>query len=178
MIFYHNPFLKSDLGEYYKQACRSLRKGDYCIFTDGDTAFTTNYWGDHIEKTLKENPDINLFTCYTNRNGYMYGGRSQISPFVGVDENYTEEDHREIGQSHIDEFGYDVEPILKPLSGAMIGISYELSKKLKFKSGILGIDNDIHYQAQDLGEECYLFKGTYIWHYYRGGDMANKSHLK
>ena len=49
----------------------------------------------------------------------------------------------------------------------------------RFKeAGLLGIDNSIHYAIRNMGGKVGLMKGVYVQHYYRGGDMSNKSHLE
>ena len=53
---------------YYNEFINLLpNDNDYAAFFDADTIVTTPDYGCLIDKVIKEHPDIDMFTCYTNR---------------------------------------------------------------------------------------------------------------
>ena len=67
-----------------------------------------------------------------------------------------------------------------PFSGMLFIIKKSAWDKIGgWKSnGMLGIDNDIHMNIRKHGMKLYRIDGLYVYHWYRGGNKYDTSHLK
>lgn len=181
MIYYSVPYNSDkNIGKYYNDFMKILPNDeDFACFVDGDTIFTTPDFGSIIESVVEEYPQIECFTCLTNRVGCKW----QVLP--GIDEDNNDMSyHREIGLSMKVIYSntcVDVTDVSKweVMSGVLILISKRLWKKIGgFKEdGMLGIDNDLHWKIQQHNEKIYLMKGLYLYHWYRWPNPKNKTHL-
>ena len=45
-------------------------------------------------------------------------------------------------------------------------------------NGMLGVDNEIHMNIKKHGMKLYRIDGLYVYHWYRGGNKYDTSHLK
>lgn len=181
MIYYSIPYsTEKNMGKYYNDFMKVLPKDeDFACFVDGDTIFTTSFYGHNIENIVKENPDVKCYTCYTNRVAYS----DQIAPGVDTDSNDIEY-HRKFGK--IMETVYNTKCIDitekkngQFMSGCMILLQKGLWKKIGgfSEKGMLGVDNDLHKKIISANEKIYLMQGVYIYHWYRWPNYKNKSHL-
>jgi hypothetical protein len=70
-IYYLIPYnTDKNIGIYYNEAMELLpNDNDWMVFVDGDTIFTTADYGSLIKDVIQDNPDYDMFTCYTNRVG-------------------------------------------------------------------------------------------------------------
>lgn len=167
---------EKNIGVSYNEMMNIVDDNDWVCFLDGDAVHTTHFFGKRIEEVIKDNPDYNLFTCYTNRIGCHH----QLAPNVDRTNN-DQKYHREIGETLWVENGTLVMDITDdtPLSGVMILIRKSEWKKVGgFKTtGMLVVDNDIHVRFRNKGMKVGLMKGIYVQHWYRGNNPGNKSHL-
>ena len=181
MIYYSVPFDSGkNIGRYYNQFMEILPSDDdWGCFVDGDTIFTTSDYGLIVEKAIEENPDASCFTCMTNRVGCAW----QIAPGVNVSSNDIAY-HRKFGQTMKTVYGSSVLDVThKPKKEVMSGFFFAI-KKSAWKAiggfreaGMLGIDNDLHWKLQHKNLKFYMIRGLYLYHWYRGGNMQDKSHL-
>jgi GT2 family glycosyltransferase len=178
MIKYEQPYITSkNIGEYYNESMSRLpSSNDWICFTDGDSMFTTNEYGHHIERIVKKHGEkYSLLTCMTNR----IGRKEQTVPNTWESDDMAF--HREVGRLLQEGFGDNVVDVTngEPIGGVMILLSKDSWEKTGgFKTdGILGVDNDMHYKIRDNGMRVGIMSGVYRMHYYRGGVMTNKAHL-
>lgn len=181
MIYYSTPYSADrKLGHYYNSFMELLPKDDdFACFVDGDTIFTTPFYGHTIERVVKENPKISCFTCCTNR----VACSEQIAPSVDSESNDMAY-HREFGKLMETVYGSHCSDVTnlkngQYISGCMILVKKELWRKLNgFEQvGILGVDTNFHRKIKLAGEKIYLMHGVYIYHWYRWPNYNDKSHL-
>jgi len=172
MIYYSTPYrTDKNIGKYYNDFMSLLGENDWACFVDGDTMFTTPFFGKQIEDCIKEDA---VYTAVTNRVGTSY----QV---IGDWNNNDLEYHRKLGQTLSDTKYRDLKDITNesPLSGVLILLSKKLWKEVGgFSEGALGVDNSIHIRAREHSKKVYLMEGVYLLHYYRGGDRKKTDHLK
>ena len=170
-----------NLGKAYNREMELLpNSDDFCCFIDSDAMFTTTFFGKHLEDIVAKYPDVGVFTCMTNRVGCKW----QLAPSVDWDNNDMKY-HRLIGEVLQDDLYYDVEDVTnKPrgevMSGVLMMVRRDVWKRVGgFKEEkMLGIDSDFHWRCQKHKEKIYLMNGVYVYHWYRGGNRNNKTHLK
>ncbi len=176
MIFYNIPWsTKQDIGEAYNTFMSLLSDDDFACFIDGDAMFLTNNFGKQIEDIVQKYPECGLFTGMTNRVKF----KPQV---IGNWESNDIASHRKLAEQ-LQRNSYDeIEDITDTQQGALSGVLILIKKSLwkkigGFSSGMLAVDNDIHFKAQKENKKVYLMKGIYLYHWYRGGNMDDKSHL-
>jgi GT2 family glycosyltransferase len=166
-----------NIGDSYNDTMVNVGSQDWVCFLDGDAVHTTPFFGKHIEDVIRDNPDYDLLTCYTNRIGFP----PQIAP--GVDRKSNDQKyHRDFGSNMWDKYGTEVMDITKMrfISGVLLLIRKDIWEKVGgFKNTeMLGVDNDIHMRVFKYGGKVGLMKGIYVQHWYRGGDINEINHLK
>ena len=177
MIYYATPYnTAKNLGlAYNKDMERLPNDNDYCCFTDGDTMFLNPYYGFQIEKIVAENPDVDMFTCMTNRVKRSYQCVKGMYECDSLSEHYA----KAIELASV--YNTEIVDITKEnlISGVMIMIKKSSWRKVGgfLEGGMLGIDNAIHLQILKAKGKVALMTGIYLLHWYRGGDSRNKSHL-
>jgi len=181
MIYYSIPYsTEKNIGKYYNDVMKTIPSDqDFSCFVDGDTIFTTPFYGYTIENVIEQNPNISCYTCYTNR---VYCPE-QIAPGVDTKSNDMAY-HRNFGLMMESIYGTSCEDITKTksgnlMSGCMILIQKRLWKKIGgfLENGMLGVDNDLHTKVIKSNEKLYLMRGVYLYHWYRWPNYKDKSHL-
>lgn len=178
-IYYSIPFNgDKNIGVYYNEAMNLLpNDSDYMVFVDGDTIFTTPDFGSLIEEVIKLNPLVDMFTCYTNRVGCDW----QVHPNVDGS-NDDMKYHMEFGKQLKMDNSTQVTDVTNnsPFSGMLFIIKKSAWDKIGGvkKTGMLGVDNDIHMNIRKHDMKLYRIDGLYVYHWYRGGDKNNTKHLK
>lgn len=67
-IFYLTAWASDKLyGKALNNHIRHLPDDSWIVVIDGDTCFLTDNYGKIIEQAIKDNPDVDLMTCRTNR---------------------------------------------------------------------------------------------------------------
>jgi len=176
-IFYIIPWnSEKNIGVSYNKSFSMVGPEDWICFIDGDAVNTSSFFGKRIEEVIEKNPEYSLFTCYTNRIGTRY----QIPE--GVDWNNNDmRFHRQLSDILWNKYNSEVLDITNesPLSGVMI-----LSNKKTWEDvggfleqKMLGVDNDYHFKVKNSGKKIGLMRGIYLQHWYRGGNIRDKSHL-
>lgn len=179
MILYSNAWDSGkNIGVYYNWCMNLLPKdSDWCCFTDGDTKFTTDFYGKQIEDIIKKYPECRCFTGVTNRVGCTW-------QLAGDRRSDDMKYHREFGLKLYKEKYDEVTDMSNPdkrfvMSGFLILAQKSLWKQVGgFKTkGILGVDNDWHWRLMHHKEKLYMMTGVYLYHWYRGGNSAKHKHL-
>lgn len=170
-----------NLGESYNRNLRILpNDNDWAVFFDSDTICTTSDFGTIIESAIRDYPQADAFTCYTNRVNCKW----QIAPDVNVESNDMLY-HRTFGElCRIKNQGECIDVTKQQKNKVMSGMFFAL-KKSTWKAcgefpnkGMLGIDNHLHWQLMKKKKKLYLIKSLYVYHWYRNNDNTNTAHLK
>jgi len=195
MIYTHIPYAPRDhnldLGWAYANFMDKLGIDDWACFMDHDAMFTTINWHQQLMDIISLYPEAGCFTCMTNRvgnpiqiAGYDMGWLANESDpkqkhrklLYAKFDNHDIRNHRKIGKGLFENYYSDVMELDANhlMSGVLILISKKIWKTIKYKSGFLGIDNDLHSQCLKNGYKVYLMKGVYVYHWYRGdGDYSH-----
>lgn len=169
MIYYGVPYdLDKNIGVYYNRFMSMLPDDDFACFVDGDTIFTTPFYGKQIEEIVQQNRDCGLFYAVTNRIGCPW----QIAEGVNqVTDNIRY--HREFGTRQFEKYGHDARTVTEDYaaSGFFMLVQKRIWKDVGgFKTdGMLGVDNDFHDRARRAGHVIRQMRGVYLYHWYRGG---------
>lgn len=181
MIYSTIPWDSSkNIGKYYNKFMSILPSNDdFACFTDSDASFTTNYYGKDLETYINKYPECGCFVAMANRIGCKWQQQPGVE-WLNNDMKF----HRAMGESIALNSNYIIEDVSNVPRGEVLGGFLILIKKSVWKkvggfkeTGMLGIDNDLHWKCMDNNEKVYLMKGVYLYHWYRGGDMTNKQHL-
>jgi len=170
------------LTQAYNMFMERLRPGEWALFRDSDTMFSTPDYQAIIEECVLRNPDASAFTGITNRIGCKW----QLAPNIDVTSNDMEY-HRGMGKKYKEEFGSTCKDMTK--RAAWSGFLMVVSKDIWDKFGGLDgdgmetIDNQIHRKIRDAGGKIMQMKGVYLYHWYSNywpekPGRRDKSHLK
>ena len=179
MIYYSIPFnSQKNIGMYYNEFIKIIpNDNDYACFFDANTITTTSDYGCLIEQVITENPDIDMFTCYTNRVGCEW----QIAPNVNKQTNDIAY-HVEFGKHLKNENTNKIKDVTNNnlFSGVFFIVKKSSWKRIggAITKGMLGVDNDIHQKIKKHGLKFGLITGMYIYHWYRNDNSKNIEHLK
>ena len=177
-VFYCVPWNSNkNIGVAYNEFAALCPKDSYICFMDADTMPTIPEYGLLIEQVLMRYPYVEAFTCKTNRVGCKW----QIAEGVPWD-NDDMQYHRRIGRELANRYGDECRDVTneKPFSGLLLVIKKSAWDKINgacTTMGMLGVDNDLHYRIRSAGMRLYQMLGLYMYHWYRGGDKKDKSHL-
>lgn len=177
-VYYNVPWdSNKNIGAAYNDFARLVPADAWVCFMDADTIPTTTFYGKIIEDIISDNPKVKAFTCVTNRIGCPWQ-LAEGADWSNDDMRY----HREFGQAQYDKYGtkvYDMTNMSHPMSGLFMCIHKSVWDKIHGANtkGMLGVDQDIHKRIREAKEHVYLAKGLYMYHWYRGGDKKEKSHL-
>ena len=180
MIYYRIVWsTDKNIGAAYNREMQMLPyDDDFCCFIDADAMFLTPFFGKQLERIVEAYPECGAFTCTTNRVNCKW--QLAEGGWMNDDIKY----HRLIAERSAQKSYLQVEDVSrkprgKVMSGVLMLIRRDVWRKVGgFKDGMLGVDNDFHWKIMDNNERLYLMKGVYVYHWYRGGDYSNKSHLK
>ena len=177
-VYYNVPWNSDkNIGVAYNDFASLVPDDAWVCFMDADTIPTTAFYGKIVEDIISDNPNVRAFTCVTNRIGCPWQ-IAEGSDWTNDDMKY----HRDFGQKQYEKYGtkvVDVTITNHPMSGLFMCIHKSVWNKMggAATNGMLGIDQDIHRRIQKAGFKVYLAKGLYMYHWYRGGDKLDKSHL-
>lgn len=157
--------LDKNLGMAYNDEFKKVGDDDYVCLRDYDTLFLLPETIADIYGYVQKFPDIDLFTCYGNRNHWSL--KEQI--LGGEISNDTDINH------HIDlaikqrEQLYQVTEIKGHLSGFFMLMSKRLWKEMQFYENrkCLGVDIQFSLRLRNRKKFAYRMEGVYIWHTYR-----------
>lgn len=153
---------KKEIGQYYNKIMHE--SNGYVCFLDSDAMFLSYDFAHHIKRVISETKKL-AYTCMCNR----VGNKNQVYNIQGDDIQVHRKYAEKIRSNTIEPF-----PKGSHLSGFMLIIHKSLWEKAGgFKTeGILGVDVDFHRRIRQLGEEIYIMKGVYMYHWYRGGEQT------
>lgn len=177
-VFYNVPWNSDkNIGVAYNEFASLVPDDAWVCFMDADTIPTTAFYGKIVEDIISDNPEVRAFTCVTNRIGCPWQ-LAEGADWSNDDMRY----HREFGQAQYDKYKtkvVDMTNMNHPMSGLFMCIHKSVWDKMGGASekGMLGIDQDIHRRIRKAGYKVWLAKGLYVYHWYRGGDKKDKSHL-
>lgn len=178
-IYYSIPFnSQKNIGMYYNEFINLLpNDNDYAAFFDADTIVTTPDYGCLIEQVIKEHPEYDMFTCYTNRVCCDW----QVHPLVDRSSNNMMY-HMNFGKQLKDLNG---SKIIDVTNNSLFSGMFFIVKKSAWKriggaitKGMLGVDNDIHKKIKKHGLKFGLITGMYVYHWYRNNNSNSINHLK
>lgn len=178
-IYFNQVFERSgNIGLHYNKFMSLLpNDDDFACFTDNDAIFTTYGHGEQLHKIIEKYPECGLFVATANRIGCLWQRN-------GAWNNDNMKDMRAFGKRLADKHYDQVEDVTDkalshPFSGFLILIRKSTWKTVGgfLEEGVLGVDNDLHRRAHEHGEKVYLMKGVFLYHWYRGGNRADKTHF-
>lgn len=167
---------EKNIGVSYNNSMEMIDDNDWVCFTDGDVMHLNAFFGTNINKVILENPEYDLFTCYTNRISCSW----QKLPNVDLDNNNINY-HKKIAEDQWNKFKTKCTDVThySLLSGMMILISKATWKKFgKFdEKGMLHVDQKYHKKIKENGGKIGRADGIYVYHWYRNNNYKNKRHL-
>lgn len=161
-----------NLGESYNRNMAMIPNNeDYGCFIDGDAVYTSQDFGDRLERIIKANPQYAVLTCMTNRVGQSY----QVVKTMWKNENMSQ--NRKMGNLLWSKHGTQVDDITNSLefSGVLILIKKQDWIDIGgFKTkGVLGVDTELHNRVRNHKKLIGLMRGFYVQHWYRYGVQGN-----
>lgn len=187
-IFENTPYREDkNLIKAYNSFMELLPDDGWALFRDADTLFLDSFYGEIINRAIRNNPNTGCFTCITNR----IGSKLQLY------DEYSGDDitiHRKIAEqikkknySKYQDLPFSLTPTPQTLSGMLFVLNKQSWKKIggfkkstihsKTSSNILGVDNQLHKDLHNNNIKTKIIKELYIYHWYRGG-TKNTDHLK
>lgn len=177
-IWFNIPWSQEkNLGKAYNDFMEFIPEDDYACFLDGDAMFLTTYFGKQLYDIVEKYPECGVFTCMTNRIGCLWQRQSGQWDDDDISSNKILAENL---QSVYDTKCFDVTNLGTdhPMGGVLILISKKAWRKVGgFADGILGVDNKLHWACIEHGEKVFLMEGVYVYHWYRGGNATDRSHL-
>ena len=170
IVFENTPYREDkNLIQAYNSFMELLPEDGWALFRDADTLFLDPFYGEIINRAIKNNPDAGCFTCLTNR----IGNKIQLYDAYAGDDIVK---HRKIAEAiknknynTYDTFKFDVNSG-STLSGMLILISratwvkiggFKKSKITQHRglnSSILGVDNQLHNDLHRMGIKLKIIK--------------------
>jgi len=177
MIYHFNTiFSGKSIGTYYNQCCRIVPAGEWICFWDADvmTFHTFAHWNKFLEQAIRENPEIGLFSCVTNRIGTH---KQRIG--IAQDVNPSMLHHRLIAEQWLKQFGTKVRTDTKTVSGLMMLFSKDTWEAVGgfAEDGMIAVDTRFSKAVYELGQKVGILEGLYVMHYYRLLE-GNADHLR
>jgi hypothetical protein len=170
---------------------------DYCAFVDRDAMFCHPLFGKCVEQVIETYPECSCFTGVTAKekvhalNNFQHSHipspmHLRITNFMDLNDDIFL--HSKHAIDVWNDMGTSIVDISNPdqchFAGFLIVIKKSLWRKIGgFKawnesSKILGVDSRLHQDIYEHGEKLYVMNGIYLYHYYRGNNPKDVSHLK
>ena len=183
MIYTFIPYsIRKDLGGEYNKFMRLLpNDNDFAALLDHDCMFTDYDWYKRLEDYIRIYPECGCFVARANRLGCLWqrtfneGSKEWKNNNIAFHRRYS----KKLIKKHPQVLDVSEVDPGDVMGGVLIMIKKSLWRKaLGFKAGeILGVDNDMHWRLQKLKEKVYMMESIYLYHWYRGGNREDKSHL-
>lgn len=165
MIFSFIPYAldKKNYGHACNQCMELIGEDDWAILINYDVMFTTDYWLQQCYDAIDKNPEIGLFTCYTNRMG------NPVQKLDNAPGGHDIQKHREFGEKMRKEYGTNVRR-WDDTKHKMGGMFMLINKKAwqeagKFKNGFEFVD---HNMFDKFPTPIGIIEGLYVYHWRRG----------
>ena len=172
LIKYTIGYSKDNLGKGYNDFMSTLQPGQWGALVDIDFILWSEQF-ELIERIVSKHPHTGIFTCLTNRVGNLdqcFNHKIDNDPNIG--------NHRRTAMRLQRIKGEKVRQLKTVISGHFMIIKKETWDKIKFKDGILGVDNDYSQKILKAKMPIYLMEGVFGFHYYRLLEgLGYKAHL-
>lgn len=182
-ITYHIPYHKGDLGRAYNDVMAGIEPGNWACMMDYDCMFTSHEFDYRIKAAIEANPGYGLLVPVC-RVGCAFMSRQACNDVQMLEQRkYGEILWASHGPKVYDATGHGDRrgksgKKFDPMSGACIVANRDKWEKIGgAKSGILGVDNDLHERCFTAGVKVALMQGIYCYHWYRGGKKGTE-HLR
>lgn len=166
MIYHFNTiFSGMTIGEYYNRCCEIVPDDEWICLWDADVmSFHFFDVNGLLERVIKENPDVRLFSCVANRIGTHKQRVMRIQ-----DPNPSILYHRKIAGKRYEAFGSKVRKDLKTLSGLMMLFPKNAWRAVGgFQTNdFFGVDTDFSQKIHGKYGSIAVLEGLYVLHYYR-----------
>lgn len=169
MIYTFIPYAlnKDNFGNSCNDYFKLLGDDDWGAYLTYDQMFLTPHWLQQLYTAIENNPEVGMFTCYTNRIGSAFQK-------IGADENnHSVRYHREFAEKIRKDKGDAVKilPPEPPISGHFVLLKKSIWQEVGgFSNGFLSVDNDMHRKVVRKGYKVGLIEGLYVYHWYRAYD--------
>lgn len=165
------------IGIYLNDSFELIDDEDWICFLDGDAMHTTTWFGKRIEDTINENLEFSMFSCLTNR--------TTPTCQIATESNWDDNDisnHRKLGELLWQKNQTKVTDVtnISPVSGYFFLVKKETWKDVGgfYETKMLGIEWDFCEKVKKNNGKIGVMNGIYVYHWYRGGDKFNNTHLK
>jgi len=172
MIYTFQPYdLEGKIDRAYNEHIKLVpRDNDWIALRDADFMMLTPKYEHLIHEMIKKYPQIDLWTCYTNR----VNCKKQI-----IKEMYNEprmDVHRNKAIELYTTKKYDMKPIARSISGYFMLFKKSTWKKVGGFRGnkFYGIDTNFSNDVLRAGMLIGLMEGLYGMHYYRFNEQGRK----
>lgn len=173
---YLTPYaLDKHIGREYNQQIKDFPDEDWIIIRDGDTCFTTPFWGTQVHDIIqKHGKEYQLIGCVTNR----VNNEEQL-PYGFSEEEYTH--HHKIGAA-LHQEKYDQVKPAKQIAGLCMIFPKTLWNQIHFDEVYRPyyFDQIFCRMVTAAGYKIGIAEGLYIFHAYRWGNpdpRKNYAHL-
>jgi len=174
-IFYSTPFATDkNIGREYNRICSVVPDGSWICLRDGDSMFTTDFWGKQIEDILAaQGGNYDLFGCVTNRLS-----DSRQCPFPELFDESDYNHHKNIGLSLYKTKYTVVTPATKPIAGLFLLFHKDVWTRFPFKENDHQFDTDFGSRILQAGLKIGVCEGLYLFHDYRWGKENPRKYVK
>lgn len=167
-INYVEPFsINGNLGEEYNMSCRGMDDDEWICILDQDVCFLDSRVKLWISKTVAANPEIDVFTCMTNR---LSNGPQIVKVMYNVNDIVK---HKLKTVERFKKFGTKIVAPTQPTAGLMMLMKVRTLKAVQFKNGLQYLDTDFYIRATNEGFKFGIMQGIYLYHYYRFAEGKN-----
>ena len=175
-VHHFSPYSNSkNLGKELNRCAELVQDPDaWLCFRDMDTMFLTPDAGAIIEQNVKSHPEVSLFSCMTNRVGYLgQCYKSEISSNTDILHHY------EIACDLAEHRRFEIKYDSSGISGLLMLIQKRTWTEIGgAKDGLLGVDRDIFRKVEAAGRTIAIMQGLYLFHFYRlNKNRKDTSHL-
>jgi len=183
MIYTFIPYsLTKNLGAEYNKFMSLLpNDDDFAVLLDHDTMITDYNWYKRLVEYTEIYPECGCFIGRANRLGCLW--QRTFDEDTKEWRNNDIKFHRKYAEKLIKRHPEVLDVSNVDPGDVMGGVLILIKKSLWIKAGgfkegdILGVDNDMHWKLQKLKEKVYMMQSIYLYHWYRGGNREDKSHL-
>jgi hypothetical protein len=158
-----NAFGCPNIGGEYNLVISEVPDDCYIVLRDQDTLPLTSDFGAHIERIIKDNPDYDLITCFTNRIAI---------PELCISSLFNETDitaHIEQSKTSWARNGSSVVPFHLCPGYLMIFSKSTWAKAGGFKNYSITFDKEFSASVMKTGGKIGIATGLYLFHLYRWG---------
>lgn len=169
IIHYITPFsTQKNYGKELNERISELPDDCFVCLRDGDSLFTTCFWGQQIEAIITANPDYALIGCVTNRlrsPDQLYNRTFSECGDIG--------EHLRIGKELYDQHYSEVVPI-RGIAGLFMLFHKSVWERVRFRQNTHLFDKYFCSALRKRRLKIGMATGLYLWHTYRWGQDKPK----